>query len=83
VGHRRSLIVEKPPQFCPIGTRLYFYDNTVLDIAAGLRPSARRELEISDVNQRYLELGNFMSSGSASSGFRAIGSDPPAFQSLG
>jgi glucose-1-phosphate thymidylyltransferase len=37
-------------------TGLYFYDNAVLDIAAGLRSSARGELEISDVNRRYLEL---------------------------
>jgi glucose-1-phosphate thymidylyltransferase len=38
-------------------TGLYFYDNRVLDVAAGLRPSARGELEITDVNRAYLERG--------------------------
>jgi glucose-1-phosphate thymidylyltransferase len=39
-------------------TGLYFYDNDVVRIAAGLRPSARGELEITDINRAYMERGD-------------------------
>lgn len=54
---KSQTVNRKPALEWPPWTSILFYDNSVLDVAAKLKPSARGEYEITDVNKAYLEQG--------------------------